>query len=330
MYMRINGKNVLVTGGASFIGSHLVYKLLERDVNITVVDNLSTGRIENLSSLIANKRIEFIKADLLNLEIVKKLLKKKDIVFHLASRHGGRGFIEDNEAECSINFAIDSILINECVKADIQKIIFTSSGCVYPTNIQEKENGIVLNENLIGPPFNSDTIYGWSKLMAELTLKKYYKKMGLKSAICRLFTVYGPRATTSHALINLISKAHSKQNPFEVWGDGEQIRNWTYIDDVIRGILLAAEIIDDSTAINIGTSRGIKVRDAVSTILNYFNHNPEIQFLLNNPVGPYFRVCDSKLAKDKLAWEPAVKFEDGLMQTMEWYKTQSHNSTKIK
>ncbi len=100
--------------------------------------------------------------------------------------------------------------------------------------------------------------------MGELTLRAYHREHGLKAASCRYFTVFGPRAKENHAVIALIAKAVARQDPFEVWGTGEQIRNWTYVDDIVTGTLRAAETIDDGTAVNLGTMERIRVRDAAS------------------------------------------------------------------
>jgi len=100
--------------------------------------------------------------------------------------------------------------------------------------------------------------------MAEFTLKAYHKEHGLGAASCRYFTVYGPRGVENHAVIAMIARAFIEQTPFEVWGDGTQIRNWTYIDDIVEGTILAGEKIDDGTAVNLGTMERIRVIDAVA------------------------------------------------------------------
>ncbi|MFQ5902198.1 MAG: NAD-dependent epimerase/dehydratase family protein, partial [Candidatus Binatia bacterium] len=100
---------------------------------------------------------------------------------------------------------------------------------------------IYLTEDMVGPPYDSDNMYGWAKLMGELTLKVYYNQFGMKSASCRYFTVYGPRGVENHAVIAMIARAFIGEDPFEVWGTGDQVRNWTYIEDIVEGTILAAE-----------------------------------------------------------------------------------------
>ncbi|HLA82782.1 MAG TPA: GDP-mannose 4,6-dehydratase, partial [Thermoleophilia bacterium] len=123
----------------------------------------------------------------------------------------------------------------------------------------------------------------------------------------------------NHAVIAMIARALTKQDPFEVWGTGEQIRNWTYVKDIARGTILAAEHIDDGTAVNLGTMERTRVIDAVQEVLRYTGHKAEIKLLPNMPTGPVNRVADNSLAKKLLGWEPEVSFMDGLHTTINWY-----------
>ena len=141
----------------------------------------------------------------------------------------------------------------------------------------------------------------------------------MKSASCRYFTVYGPRGVENHAVIAMIARAFIRQDPFVVWGTGEQVRNWTYIDDIVRGTILAAECIDDGAAVNLGTMERIKVIDAAREILHYMDHDATIELHPEMPTGPYNRVAENSLAQKLFGWEPQVMFMDGLHRTIEWY-----------
>src|SRR3989338_2977584 len=247
-------KKVLVTGGASFIGSNLVDALISRGASVRVVDDLTSGIFKNIKGHIEAKRIEFIQGDIRDSEIVKNLFNDIQIIFHLAADHGGSGYVDLHQAGPASNLFLDGFVFWHAIKNKIEKVIFASSGCVYPSYLQnDTSKELFLTEDLIKPPYDADNMYGWAKLMGELTLRAYYKEYGLKSASCRFFTVYGPRGLENHALIAMIARAFIKQDPFEVWGDGNQIRNWTYIDDIVEGTILAAEKIDDGTAVNLGT-----------------------------------------------------------------------------
>src|SRR2546423_951555 len=318
--MNWKGTRTLVTGGASFIGSTLVDALLERGAEVRVVDNLSSGRRENLAAHLKSKSIELIEADLLDDGIACRSVRGMDIVFHLAADHGGRGYVDLHQAACASNLGLDGLLFRACVKENAEKIVFASSGCIYPNYIQSDPKEILyLTEDKAGPPYDADNLYGWAKLMAEMTLQAYHRDYGLKAASCRYFTVYGPRGHENHAVIAMIARAFIGQNPFVVWGNGEQIRNWTHVDDIVSGTIRAAEVIDDGTAVNLGTMERTRVIDAVHEVLHYTGHKAEIELHPEMPTGPMNRVADNSLAKRLLHWEPQVKFMDGLKRTIDWY-----------
>jgi nucleoside-diphosphate-sugar epimerase len=117
----------------------------------------------------------------------------------------------------------------------------------------------------------------------------------------------------------MIARAFTRQNPFEVWGTGEQIRNWTYIDDIVEGTIRAGERIDDGTAVNLGTTERIRVADAARLILERMHVDVPLKFLPNMPTGPYNRVASNRLAKERLGWEPEVPFREGVGRTIDWY-----------
>jgi nucleoside-diphosphate-sugar epimerase len=207
----------------------------------------------------------------------------------------------------------------------VGKIVYASSGCVYPNSLQgDPRQELYLTEDMVGPPYDADHLYGWAKLMGELTLKAYYQERGLRSACCRYFTVYGPRGVENHAIMAMIARAVVGEQPFVVWGTGEQIRNWTYVDDIVRGTLLAAERIDDAAAVNLGTMDRIRVADAVREILQYTGHEAVLEFHPEMPTGPYNRVADNRRAKEWLGWTPTITFRDGVQRTIDWYRASKN------
>lgn len=314
------GRKVLVTGGASFIGSHLVDALVERRAQVRVVDNLSSGKLENLRAHLRAGQIDVRQADLLEPEVADQAVREVEIVFHLAADHGGRGYVDLHQAACATNLALDGILFRAARRAGVEKIVYASSGCVYPNHLQTDPHQILyLAEEMAGPPFDADNMYGWAKLMAEMTLRAYWRDWGMKSACCRYFTVYGERGHENHAVVAMIARSFVRQDPYLVWGNGQQVRNWTHVSDVISGTLLAAEKIEDGTAVNLGTMERIRVIDAVREVLRYTGHNPKIEFHPEMPTGPMNRVADNSLAQRLLGWEPQVAFFDGLHRTIDWY-----------
>ena len=207
---------VLVTGGTSFIGSNLVNALINAGARVRVVDNLSSGKIENIKQHLNERRVDFIKADLREQAVVRQAMSGIEVVFHLAADHGGRGYVDLHQAGPASNLFLDGLVFWEAHRARVEKVVFASSGCVYPNFLQNKpEEEIYLTEEKVSAPYDADNMYGWAKLMGELTLKSYYKEYGLKAASCRYFTVYGPLGHENHAVIAMIAKAFIGQNPLK-------------------------------------------------------------------------------------------------------------------
>jgi UDP-glucose 4-epimerase len=324
---------VLVTGGASFIGSHLVDALLDRGASIRVVDDLSSGHLEYIQPYIDDGRVRFVQGSLLDQATAQSAVSGADVVFHLAADHGGRGYVDLHQAACATNLGLDGMLFKAAKDAGVERLVYASSGCVYPNFLQTDPDEIAyLTEDMVGPPFDADNMYGWAKLMAEMTLKAYAEESGMKTASCRYFTVYGERGKEDHAVIAMIARAFVRENPYVVWGNGEQIRNWTYVGDIVEGTILAAEHIEDGTAVNLGTMERTRVLDAVAEVFRYTGHQAEIELHPEMPTGPMNRVADNTLARKLLGWEPQMSFFDGLRRTIDWYfatKDRAEVSAKL-
>ncbi len=318
---------VLVTGGASFIGSHLVDALVLRGARVRIADDFTSGSLGNLSG--ASKLTTILTGDLRDPLFATEAVTDISIVFHLAADHGGRGYVDGQQVACATNFALDNTVFMRSLAAGVEKVVYASSGCVYPNFRQTDSSELLyLDESAVGPPFDADNLYGWAKLMGEMTLGALYQEYGLRSASCRYFTVYGERGRENHAVMAMIARAFIGQDPFEVWGDGEQVRNWTHVDDIVEGTIRAAERIDDATAINLGTMERIRVLDAVNSVTRLAGYSPRILLQPDRPTGPLNRVSNNTLARRLLGWTPVVRFEDGLARTFEWY-CQTHNREQV-
>ncbi len=319
-------KRVLVTGGASFIGSHVVEDLVGRGARVRVADDLSSGREEFLSEV--RTRIEFLRGDLRERAFADRAVAGCEVVFHLAASHGGRGYIDTHPVECTTNMILDGTVMAAAHVADVDRFCFTSSACVYPVNLQEKPkagNMTYLREDMANP-FSlggaaSDGEYGWAKLMGEMTLSAYYKQCGMKGVSCRLFTVFGERENESHAVIALIAKAFVRMDPYEIWGTGEQDRNFTYVRDIAEGMILATQKVTDTSAVNIGTCEHIKIKDAAEMMFEHMGWRPSrLAFDTTKPVGVFSRAADLSRARERLGWEPRTPFREGLRRTIDWYR----------
>ena len=257
-----SGQQVLVTGGASFIGSHLVEALVDLGARVRVADDLSSGKREHLAAVA--ERIDFLEVDLKRWESALTASENCSIVFHLAAAHGGRGYISTHPASCATNMALDNIVFETALANQVQRITFASSACVYPTDIQIGKT--LLREDMVsfterGSAF-ADEEYGWAKLMGEMSLAAFHRQYGIKASSVRIFTAYGPRENESHAIIALIARAMLEQDPFEIWGDGTQTRNFTYVEDIVSGLLLACQHLEQGEAVNAGISDFISLNGA--------------------------------------------------------------------
>lgn len=318
--------HVLVTGGASFIGSHLVDRLVAAGAAVRVADDLSSGRLENLS--LSRGAIEFRRGDLRERTFAREVMQGSEVVFHLAACHGGRGFIDTHPADCASNLVLDGVVFEEAQRARVERVCFASSACVYPVNLQRAPtNGhsVLLREEWADPFTEgcaaADGEYGWAKLMGELTLRALWKQHGLKSVSCRLFTAYGERENETHAVIALIAKAFIGMDPYEIWGDGQQDRNFTYVGDIVDGMIRAAERIDDASAVNVGREDHIKIIDAARMIFEEMEFRPrQIVFDTSKPVGVFSRAAELTRGRAALDWEPTVDFATGLRRTVDWYR----------
>lgn len=319
----LGGKNIAVTGGASFIGSHLVELLVKAGASVTVVDDLSSGRKEHVAAVLKN--IKFHQGDLRNQEFAEKVLRGNDIVFHLAAQHGGRGYIETHPVECMNNMLLDHVVYAAAVKGGATNIISASSACVYPTTLQASATKRLLlaekdaNFEEPGKAF-SDGEYGWAKLMSELQLRAFHKQYGINATACRIFTAYGERENESHAVVALIAKAAARMDPFPIWGDGLQTRNFTYVQDTIMGMALAACNLTGFSVINVGSSKHHTILELIEEIFKYVNWRPkDILKQLDKPVGVLSRASDNTKCLELLDWEPSYSLAHGVGATTKWY-----------
>lgn len=318
--MSFDGETVLVTGGASFIGSHLVEELVDRGARIRVADDLSSGTRGNLAAV--EDEIELLKGNLKHWEFADRATDGIDRLFHLAADHGGRGYIANYPANCATNMALDNIVFETAVQNGVEKITFASSACTYPTDIQQERQR--LREDMVsfeerGGAY-ADESYGWAKLMGELSLQSFHEQYGVDASSVRIFTAYGPRENETHAIIALVAKASARQDPFRIWGDGEQTRNFTYVDDIVSALVLANEKVSDATPVNAGIPEYISINQVAETIFEYMDWEPdEIDHLTDKPVGVRHRAADTSRAENLLGWEPEYSLEEGLAKTIDWY-----------
>jgi len=324
-------KKVVVTGGASFIGSHLVEALLDLDCEVWVVDDLSSGSLDFLP--IGHPNLHFLEGNVLTQGKWLQSLENIDFLFHLAAIHGGRGFIESRQHWILQNIRIDNQVFDAATLAGVKRIVYASSACAYPVSQQESEQhrNLLLEQNegsIRGNKADPDGVYGWTKLLGECQLEMYAQSTYSEAVAARIFTAYGPRENESHAAIALIAKALLKMNPYQIWGNGLQTRNFTYVTDTVCGLLAAAIIPLESKfdILNVGTDQHHTVLDFVNAVFEVLSDEiPPLEFLLSKPTGVASRASNNNKIRKTADWEPSVGLKDGIERTIFWYQNSSNH-----
>ena len=341
--MNWKGLNVLVTGGASFIGSHLVDSLHRLGSNVRVADDFSSGKLDNLeyeftapdSGVWRTDNLSVHRGNLKERNFTASVMSDIDVVFHLAAKHGGRGYIDTHPVECCTNMLLDQMVFEEAWRADVERICFASSACVYPTPLQKTVGSDYLLTETDADPFVEgkafpDLEYGYAKFMAEMTLKAYHNQYGVKTSSLRIFSSYGPRENETHAVVALIAKAMIKQDPYEIWSTGKQERNFTYVQDIADAFLHVPGKIEDGSPVNAGRDDRISLNETAELIFQYMNWRPKsIKHDISKPMGVATRAADLALAEKLLDWRPKVGYKEGLAKTIDWYLSQN-NSTNVR
>ena len=302
-----SGKKVLVTGGNGFLGSHVVNELK----NLNVKD-VSTPTSKDY--------------DLRNRTDCKKVLKDIDVVFHLASTSGGIMFLKERPAEAFYdNIMMGVNLIHEAKEAGIEKLIITGAVSSYP-----KLAPIPFNEKNIwdGYPDETNAPYGIAKRTLLVQSQAYRQQFDFNSIILFLTNLYGPKdhfdpasATVIPALINKISSA-KKQNEksISIWGDGTPTRDFLYVQDAVRGLMLAAEKYDEGLPINLGSDQETTINELVNLISKITGFKGQIKWDKSKPNGQPRRKVSNKLAEEKLGFKSETTLEEGLQKTIEWFQ----------
>ncbi len=336
--MFYKGKKVFITGGAGFIGSTLADKLIQLGAKTTIGDNLSSGRLTNILRIwkknnlkyrktsygySTNEEHKFIFVNFEQMGDTLKALKNQEIVFHLAANIGGRGYINTHPADCCEGFSINQNVIKAAHLVGVDRLLFASSACVYPQDLQKNYGSkyLLKEEDAIKNNWvNADKEYGWAKVMGELALNAYNKQYGLKGVSTRYVTAYGPWENDTHAIIALIRRAVEKKDPYIVWGSGKQDRDFTFVNDIVSGTLAACEKSTDAQAINLGTGERYTVAEVIRMIFSIEDWKPKkVIFDITKPEGVKTRALDINKAKEEMDWKPQYNLSQGLKETIDWF-----------
>lgn len=282
---------ILITGNAGFVGREFMKQLDGHDITgIDIVNGIDA-------------RDFFAKDD-----------TKFDLVIHLAAIVGGRATIEGNPLKVATDLAIDSDMFQWALRTRPGRTVYYSSSAAYPTAYQTHTMKYILNENHIDLDsiMSPDLTYGWAKLTGE-TLAKYASNEGLRVHVFRPFSGYGEDQDLDYPFPSFIARGKRKDNPFEIWGTGEQVRDFIHIEDVVSATLEAVNQ-DIQGPVNLGCGRATSFNELAELVSTEVGYTPEIKHILGAPEGVSYRVCDpSKLLT---FYTPKISLEEGIRRAI--------------
>ena len=316
---------VLVTGGAGYIGSHLADALIAAGHHVTVLDNLRTGRIVNICHLLNHPQFRFVCDTVLNGPLLDRLMAEADIVYHLAATVGVK-YVVDDPLQCIVTNVRGTEVVLEAAYRYWRRTVIASSSEVYGKS--EKVPLSEEDDSLLGPTAVGRWSYALSKALDE-HLAFAYHRQGLPVSVVRYFNSYGPRldprgyGSVVARFVNLALDG----KPLTVYDNGQQTRCFTYIDDTVRGTLLAGTSPKaEGMAFNIGNNREVAILELAAMVREIVNPNLEIQHTpYSQAYGAKFeetrrRVPDVHRARELLGFEAQISLEDGLRRTVDWFR----------
>jgi len=313
--------NILVTGGAGFIGSHLVDKLSNNNFSITVVDNFDSFysydvKKSNIANYINKPNIQFLELDITIPEALESIPGNFDVIVHLAAKAGVRPSIIDPISYQEVNVRGTLNMLEFATKHNIKQFIFCSSSSVYGVNknIPWKEGELTLNP--ISP-------YASSKMSAELIGHVYSHLYNLRFIALRLFTVYGPRQRPDLA-IHSFSRKLLKGDTIQIFGDGSTARDYTYVADTVQGIYNAL-FYDRSNyeVFNLGNNYAVPMRELIQTMEDVFQIKANLAFLPEQPGDVPITLSDISKAQLLLNYNPTIRLKEGMVLFREWLLSKS-------
>jgi UDP-glucose 4-epimerase len=308
----------LVTGGAGFIGSHIVDRLMEEGFDVTVIDNLDTGRIENVAHHRNKTKFHFVRGDIQDLNLVKETMKDIDAVFHEAALASVTLSVKNPILSNDINVGGTVNLLKTSSDLGVKRFIFASSAAIYgDTNSPIKKEDTILNP--LSP-------YGVSKLAAEKYVQVFHNAYGLETVSLRYFNVYGPRQSFDiqgayGGAITIFTNRLAKNMSPIIYGDGEQTRDFVYIQDVVNANMLALNSENVAGEVfNIGTGKNISVNQ-VADILKEIMNRKDLKNVYADPRPTDIRhgYADISKAQKILGYNPKFSFKEGLTELVNWY-----------
>lgn len=313
--MFFSGKRILITGGSGFVGTHFVQALLERGARIRVP-------VHQRPMVVNDPRIELVQADLTRLEDCRAACKDMQYVIHAAGAVAAAGVTATNPmAAMTANLVLTAQTLQAAWDVGVERYLVFGSSTGYPVTTHP-----VKEEEMWGGPTHPSYFgYGWMRRYLERISEFAASKSKLGIALVRPTAVYGRYdnfdPVTSHVIPALIRRAVAKANPFEVWGTGNEIRDFLHVTDLVRGCLLLLEKHAVCDPINIGYGKTVTIKDVVGAILHAAGHDrADIVFNSSKPTAIPVRMVDTSKARRILGFEPSISLEQGLADAVRWYR----------
>jgi UDP-glucose 4-epimerase len=318
---KIDNSNILVIGGAGFIGSHVVDQLLEEPVaKIVVLDNFVRGSRANLNGALADERVELIEGSVLDRELLERLMEGADYVFHFAALwlyecvHEPRKALEHN--------VVGTYNVVEAAQAaDVKKVVYSSSASVY--------GDALMTPMTEDHPFNNRTMYGATKIAGEQFFRAFHEQHGLDYVGMRYMNVYGPRMDYRGAYVSVIMKVLDKIDAGErpvIFGDGSQAYDFVYVGDCARANILAMK--SDATDVNLNVGTGVKttIKELVDALLDETGSDVEPEYRADEQMFVTHRVGSTELAEALIGFKAEQPYREGLRSVIEWRRSDQRRA----
>ncbi len=311
------GRRVLVTGGAGFIGSRLVERLVDAGARVRAT-------LHQTDAVVLDERIEYVRGDLMCAEDCQRACEGTEYVFLCAANTSGAAVMEKTPlVHLTPNLIMNARMLEAAYAAGAKKTLFVSSNTVYPVSDDPVNETDVTNEF-----FEKYFIVAWMKRFTEIMCEMYATKIKtpMQTVVVRPANVYGPGDTfdweTSHVLPAMIRRVVERHDPIRVWGDGRDIKDFIYVDDLIDGMLLAMEKIDGFDPINLASGREHCLRDLLDMIIQLDGYrDATVEYDTSKPTMIPKRLIDPSKAKRLLGFEATTPIETGLRRTIDWYRS---------
>ncbi|MFH1833025.1 MAG: NAD-dependent epimerase/dehydratase family protein [Candidatus Levyibacteriota bacterium] len=311
--------NILITGGAGFIGSSLIEALLKKGEKVCVVDNFNSYynpkfKKENIKNLLAKKKLKVVKVDILEKDVLKQLFAKEKFnkIIHIAASVGIRNSLMFPNQYSKNNIDGTEQMLKFAVQFGVDHFIFASSSSIYGNNSSTPftENEVIASK--LNP-------YAHSKKAAEEHCETYHKKYGIPITIFRFFTVYGPKGRPDMAPY-IFTESILNEKKIKVFGDGSAQRDFTYIDDIVRGIILGLEKKFPFEIFNLGNSSPVNILNFIKIIEKITGKKANLEFISPIPSEMKNTYANIRKAEKLLGYKPKTSIEEGLEAFIKWYK----------